>query len=257
MGGMRLAVPAIAATSVAAALAATLVPPLESTYLGPALYAAAATVGLAVFAGIAVPVCLLRPAKALPETAVRQERQRIARDLHDGLAQELAYLLRHLEALDGAVDGETKEHLRRAAERAQREARQAINSLSRPRTEPVGLTIAQAVGEVAARDHIALKLDVPGDIRLPAARAEALARIAREAISNAARHSGTGQATLSVRPLGPRVRLRVSDSGSGFDPAVAPGGFGFASMRERASLMGGDLRISSLPGGGTEVEAIL
>lgn len=194
---------------------------------------------------------------APPGTAVMEERRRIARDLHDGLAQELAYLRRHLDALDGIVDSEMNAHLRRAAERAEHAARLAVNGLAPARREPVSVTVARAVGELAERDHIELQLDIPPGIRLPAPRAEALTRIACEAVGNAARHSGAGQVMLTVRSLGPRVRLLVTDSGSGFDPAVPPGGFGLASMHERASLVGGDLRISSVPGGGTEVEATL
>jgi signal transduction histidine kinase len=208
-----------------------------------------------IFVGSAFQICSYW--QAPPGTAVLDERRRIARDLHDGLAQELAYLRRHLTALDGGADSEANACLRQAAERAELEARLIINGLPRPRRESVNVTIARAAGEVAARDHIELELDIPPGIRLPAARAEALTRIACEAVGNAARHSGAGRVTLTVRRLGPRVRLLVRDSGAGFDPAAQADGFGFASMNERAGLVGGDLRISSAPGGGTEVEATL
>jgi signal transduction histidine kinase len=195
--------------------------------------------------------------RALSETSVLEERQRIARDLHDGLAQELAYLLRNLKSLDGALDDTTKAGLRRAAERAQAEARMAISSLTAPRKQPVTMAIGQAVSEVAARDRIKLELDVAPDIQLPAPRAEVLIRIACEAVGNAARHSGATQVRLSLRRRGSRVRLCVSDDGSGFDPAAPRDSFGLISMRERASSVGGDLRISSEPGCGTDVEATL
>ena len=195
--------------------------------------------------------------RAVSEVAVLAERRRIARDLHDGLAQELAYLLRHLNSLDGTVDKETKAGLRQAAERAQLEVRQVISTLAASHRQSVNVAIAQAVGEVAARDHVKLELDVVPGIWLSATRAEALVRIACEAVSNAARHSGAGRVSLSLRRDGSRVRLRVSDNGSGFDPAVPAGGFGLTSMHDRASSVGGDLRISSQPGHGTEVEAAL
>lgn len=194
---------------------------------------------------------------ALSEAAVLEERRRIARDLHDGLAQELAYLRRNLTALNGTVDTETRVRLQQAAERAQLEARLAIKTLAAPRRQSVNVGIAEAAGEVAARDHIRLELDVVPGIRLPAIRAEALVRIACEAVGNAAHHSGAEWVTLSLRRDGSRVRLRVSDSGAGFDPAGPATGFGFISMRERASSVGGDLRISSVPGHGTEVVATL
>jgi signal transduction histidine kinase len=195
--------------------------------------------------------------RALPEAAVLAERRRIARDLHDGPAQELAYLLRSVNSLNGMVDRETKAHLQRAAERAQLEVRQAINTFAATHSQSVNVAVAQAVGEVAARDHIKLELDVVPGIRLSAARADALVRIAREAVGNAARHSGAARVSLTLRRQGPRVWLRVSDNGTGFDPTAPTDGFGLTSMRERASSVGGDLRISSVPGHGTEVEATL
>ncbi len=195
--------------------------------------------------------------RAVPEAAMLEERRRIARDLHDGVAQEIAYLLRNLDSLNGKVDKETKTHLRRAAERAQLDVRLAIDTCAAPCTEPVNVAIAQAAGEVAARDHVTLELDVVPGIRLPTPRADALVRIAREAVSNAARHSGAARVSLSLRRQGSSVRLRVSDNGSGFDPAAPADGFGLTSMRDRAGSVGGDLRISSVPGRGTEVEVTL
>jgi signal transduction histidine kinase len=195
--------------------------------------------------------------RAMSEVSVQEERRRIACDLHDGLAQELAYLLRSLRALDGTVDAEMKASLRRAAERAQLETRVAISALTARPRQSVDVAIGQAVSEVAARDRIKLELDVIPGIRLPTARAEALTRIACEAVSNAARHSGAAHVSLSLRRRGSRVWLCVSDNGSGFDLAAPSDSFGLTSMRERASSVGGDLRISSEPGRGTEVEATL
>jgi len=84
-----------------------------------------------------------------------------------------------------------------------------------------------------------------------------MVRIACEAVTNAARHSGAGLVRLSLRHEGKRVRLRVSDAGCGFNPGIGGGGFGLISMRERADSVGGDLRISSAPGRGSEVEVVL
>jgi signal transduction histidine kinase len=195
--------------------------------------------------------------RTMPEAAVLEERRRIARDLHDGMAQELAYLSRNLQALDGTVDKETKASLQRAADRAELEVRQAINALAAAHRQSVNVAIAQAVGEVAARDHIKLELDVVPGIWLSATRADALVRIACEAVGNAAHHSGAGSVSLTLWRHGSRVRLRVSDNGCGFDPGAPAAGFGLACMHDRASSVGGDLRISSVPGRGTEVEATL
>ena len=195
--------------------------------------------------------------RAAPEAAVLAERRRIARDLHDGPAQDLAYLLRNIDSLNGNVDPEVKEHLRRAAERAELDVRLAIDAIPAPRKKSVNAAIAQAVGEVAARDHIKLELDFVPGIRLSPARADALVRIACEAVNNAARHSGAARVSLSLQHQGLSVQLRVSDNGSGFDTAAQADGFGLSSMRDRATSVGGDLRISSAPGRGTEVEVKL
>jgi signal transduction histidine kinase len=232
-------------------------------FLHPTLYAQFVSIG-DVFLLCFYAVLLAASAReiwshrhVLSEAAVLEERRRIARDLHDGPAQDLAYLLRNLDSLNGMVDNETKEHLRRAAERAQLEVRLAIDTFAAAHRQSVNVAVVEAAGEVAARDHIKLELDIVPGIRLPPARADALVRIAREAVGNAARHSGAARVCLSLQSQGSRVRLRVSDNGTGFDPTAPADGFGLTSMRERAGSVGGDLRISSVPGRGTEVEAML
>jgi signal transduction histidine kinase len=166
---------------------------------------------------------------------------------------------RNLDALSGTVDMETKAHLRRAAKRAELDIRLAIDEIAAPRSQSVNTAIAQAVGEVAAGDHIKLELDVVPGVQLSAPRADALVGIAREAVSNAARHSGAARVSLSLslQHQGGGVLLRVSDNGSGFDVVAQADGFGLTSMRDRATLIGGDLWISSVPGLGTEVEVRL
>ena len=82
-------------------------------------------------------------------------------------------------------------------------------------------------------------------------------QIAREAVSNAARHSGAARVSLRLRRQGWGVQLRITDNGSGFDTAAQADGFGLISMRERAASVGGDLRISSVPDHGPEVDVKL
>ncbi len=174
----------------------------------------------------------------VPQAMVADERRRIARDLHDGLAQELAYVTRHLAALDGSVEQETLSCLRRATERARLEARLEVSRLA-VSDRPLAEELADAVGESAKQYGVDLELDLVPDVRLPEARADALVRIACEAVTNAGRHSGAGQVSVSLQRQGSRVRLRVSDYGSGFDPGTPAAGFGLTSMRERARLRGG------------------
>jgi signal transduction histidine kinase len=195
--------------------------------------------------------------QALPEAAVAEERRRIARDLHDGLAQELVYLRRNLDSLDGEASGDTLTRLRRAVERAQFESRRAVGTLAAPAGQAIETALAGAVGEIAERFQVGLDLDLVPGVRLSTARAEALVRIACEAVTNAARHSGSSLVRLNVERDGRRVRLRVSDQGCGFDTALPGGGYGLISMGERARSVGGELRISSAPGRGSEVELAL
>jgi len=188
---------------------------------------------------------------------LRRERTRLACDLHDGLAQELAYLTRNLDALGGSVEPEILDRLRSATERAQLETRLAISRLAIPGRRQEATALADAAGQIARRFAIDLDLDLQPGIRLTRSRSEALVRIACEAVANAARHSGARQVSLSLHRHGSQVWLRVSDNGSGFDPGLATTGFGLVSMRERASSVGGELRVSSVPGRGTEVVASL
>ena len=191
---------------------------------------------------------------ALSAAAVLEDRRRMARDLHDGLAQELAYISRNLGLLTGKANGEAVARLRPAVERAQLELRWAINALAPPMNQAVEVALADAASEIAERFKIELKLDVAPGIRLSPRRAEALVRIACEAVANAAKHSGAKTITLRLERDGSMVRLRVADRGRGFDTTRQGGGFGLIAMRERARSVGGDLRIRSTPGRGSEVD---
>jgi signal transduction histidine kinase len=195
------------------------------------------------------------------ETAVLEERRRLARDLHDGLAHELAFISSHARVLERSDEGDgTAARVGAAAERALDESRRAIAALTRPVDEPLEVALAQAAEDVAGRTGMRVRLDLePGLEATPAGR-EALIRITREAVANAARH---GQAsTITVRLVASRagLRLRVTDNGEGFDVSAAAQdrrGFGLISMRERAESLGGTFRIESTPGSGSRVEVLL
>jgi signal transduction histidine kinase len=195
--------------------------------------------------------------RALSKAAVLAERKRIACELHDGVAQELAYLARNLDSLDGGGDGDCLDRLRRAVERARQESRRVISAAAAPSSQPFEVTLAEAVTDVAERYHVKLDLDLTSDIRLPTPRREAFVRIACEAVTNAAQHSGADRVDLRLERKGSGVRLWVSDKGHGFDPADPGGGFGLTSMRERAHSVGAELVVSSLPGQGSQVEVTL
>lgn len=192
--------------------------------------------------------------------AVLEERRRIARDLHDGLAQELAFTATQARALAARSDNPTRAHLvAGAAERALDESRRAIAALTRPVDEPLAVAVAQCAEDVCGRFDASLDLDVQADLEVPADVREALVRIVREAVSNAVRH-GCAQA-VTVRLSGPApVLLCVEDDGTGFDvddPRHLSGRFGLQSMRERAEALGGTFRLTSRSPGGTAVEVVL
>ena len=180
--------------------------------------------------------------------AAEQERRRIARDLHDGIAQELAFIRRRAERLAGQPDAA---EIMAAAERALQDSRWAIEHLARARDEPLAGVLARHAAATAARTGVAVTFVTTGSTgHVGPEISEALVRILGEAVTNA-RH---GDATLvhvelSTDPL----RLRVIDDGSGFDPSADGAGFGLGGMRERAALVGAELSVTSGPGAGTEV----
>jgi signal transduction histidine kinase len=197
------------------------------------------------------------------DTAMLQERRRIARDLHDGLAQELAFIVaqtRQLSATDTQLSGGLSvTHLATAAERALDESRRAILALSEQGEEPFVVTLAHEVEEVAARAGVEVEIRVPDHVSVDPQTREALLRIVREAVANAAQHGHAHLITVELLD-GKGVHLRVVDDGAGFDSDDVDGrrgSFGLASMRERARLLGGDLQVSSLPGNGTTVEVLV
>ena len=194
----------------------------------------------------------------LAEAAATGERRRIARDLHDGLAQELAFIVGQTRSL---VEQSNEEgafaHIAAAAERALDESRTAIAALSRNVDDPLDVVLAQAAEDVAARTGAHIRFDLTPGIHVAPDLREDLARIVREAVSNAARH---GEATNVIVTLSntDAIRVTVIDDGKGFDPdAPRRRGFGLTSMRERAEMRGATVVVESRPGEGTKVEVVL
>jgi len=192
--------------------------------------------------------------RSVADAAALQERQRIARDLHDGLAQELASIQRNLHYLDS--DNRFVGRAREAADRSAEVARRALAALTAGSADPTLLT--DAARAVAAREGVRLTLDVDDGVALDAVEREVAVAVASEAITNAARHGGAGSVRVELRDHD-GVRLRVSDDGSGFDPGALatpdPGhGLGLAGMRARADAIGAQLDVRAQPGGGALVE---
>jgi signal transduction histidine kinase len=182
--------------------------------------------------------------------AVARERRRLARELHDGLAQELAYLRTQSRRITGA------ETLVEAADRALEETRAAISGLVRSCDEPLERSVEAAAVSVGERHGVDVVCDLSGGVEADDATREALLRVLREAIANASRHGGARSVRVELRH-GPA--LSVMDDGRGFAPSVAfrPDALGIASMRERVEALGGTFSLSSLPQAGTRVEVAL
>jgi signal transduction histidine kinase len=194
----------------------------------------------------------------LSQSAVLEERRRIARDLHDGLAQELAFIGRNVRQLD---DGDlAAARIRASAARALSESRRAIAALTKPLDEPLEVIMGDAARETAEREGTTVDVVVTPGIELDYQRRDALVRIACEATTNAARHGGAPLVRIELLDERRRVRLRVSDAGRGFDPSVGAGsggGLGLISMRERAHAVGASFDVRSQPGAGTTVEVVV
>ena len=184
--------------------------------------------------------------RRLASMAILEERRRIARELHDGVAQELAYIV-----------AESSGSLAAAAERALDESRRAIAALTRPVDEPLEVALVQAAEEVAGRVGVQLRIDVGRGAQVSPDEREALIRIVREAITNAGRHGGAENVSLELSN-GNGTFLRIADDGSGFDTRhTRVGGFGLVSMRERTEALGGRFKLSSEAGEGTRIEVRL
>lgn len=190
------------------------------------------------------------------EKAVLEERRRIARELHDGLAQELAFIAGQSVVL-ARQDPSSRRAvmLRGAAERALDESRRAIAALTRPLDEPLDVALALTAEELASRLGARVTLDLDPDVAVSNDAKEALLRIAREAMTNAVRHGAASRIRVSLAD-GNGVELSVADDGCGFDPAALPAAshhIGLVSMRERAEALGGTFSLASSPGSGTRV----
>jgi signal transduction histidine kinase len=195
--------------------------------------------------------------KASAEARVLEERRRIARDLHDGLAQELAFIATTTSDLARAGGGDALKQLASAAQRGLDESRRAIATLTRRGEEPFDVALVQAVEEIGHRLGTRVVVDAEPAPGIVPDRQEQLLRIVREAVTNAARH-GEPSVVRVAFTNGGVLRLSVEDDGIGFDPASAErNGFGLIAMRERAAAIGGELRVESRPSAGTRVEVVI
>jgi signal transduction histidine kinase len=194
------------------------------------------------------------------EAAQLEERRRIARDLHDGLAQEIAFIKRNATLLrdENTQDPELVDRIIAAAERARLESRSVISALTARLDASLDRALVEAAKEAEERYGAEIDVKVPQLVILPPARREALLRIATEAIANAVRHGGVNKVRVELEHVDGGTMLRIVDRGRGFDLAAGGRtGFGLISMRERAEAIGGRFEVRSQPGLGTRIEVLV
>jgi signal transduction histidine kinase len=198
------------------------------------------------------------------ERAVLEERQRLARDLHDSVTQALYGITLHAQAagrLLAAGDmvnvAESLRTLQDTAQEALDEMRLLIFELRPPILEQVGLVAAlQArLNAVEGRANLQTRLLADGVGDLPAAVEQALYRIALEALNNALKHAQAQHIIVHIRRKGNSVQLEITDDGVGFDPALASaqGGLGLRGIAERVAQLAGTIHVHSAPGAGTKL----
>ena len=208
---------------------------------------------------VVVGVELLEYQRRASVVAVLDERRRVARELHDGLAQELAYIRSEAQRLAAASsDGSDLGALSSAASRALDESRVAIATLNRPLDEPLEETLRVSAEAVAFRAGARIVTRCVGTPTVSSEVRHALSRIVREAASNAITHGRAETVTIGVMSGG-ALRLVVEDDGDGFDAdgPVRPDAFGLLGMQERVAALGGHFRLDSRPGEGTRIEVVL
>ncbi len=198
--------------------------------------------------------------------AVLTERNRMARELHDSLAQGLAGIALHTGALREGEPGLSEaagrhlDTIARLVTSSLAEARGSVWDLHPEslRDHDLAAALQSMVQEVTGDTAVKAALEVHGSPRRLGRQTERnIFRIGQEALTNALKHAQSCQVEIVLSFEPDRVELRVRDHGRGFDPCAqadrAKGGFGLTSMRERAEQIGGQVTISSRSGGGTEV----
>ncbi len=214
------------------------------------------TIGL-VFIAVAGLRWELRARRLAPRAAAIAERQRVARDLHDGLAQDLALIAAHGARM---ANEEGAEHpVVTAARRALQVSRCAIAELSDPDASTVEEALEVTATELRYRFGIVITLEVELRRELEPEVQEDVDRIAREAIVNAVRHGGARTVVVSLQDADGHMRLRVQDDGCGIDTVAGPhrhDGFGLRSIRKRAAGFGGTVEVRQIDTRGTVLDVV-
>lgn len=200
------------------------------------------------------------------EAGARQERERLAREIHDTLAQGFTSLLMLVQAAEATLDTDprtTRERLELAARTARENLAEARALIGGDPTAglPLDTALRRAAARIGEELGIAMSVDIAGAPHLLSANAQVVTlRVAQEALANVRKHARAGVVDVRLAYSAAGLTLTVVDDGVGMDGALpsspgSPGGFGLRSMRERVEQVGGVLTITSAVGAGTRVEA--
>jgi signal transduction histidine kinase len=199
------------------------------------------------------------------QAAVQEERNRLARDLHDSIKQQLFVIQTAAATAQARADGdpagasEALGQVRSSTREAMIEMEVMMDQLRSGPLENAGLIEAlkqhcEALGfRTGARVEFHLEGDLPPSEALPPGAQEAILRVAQEALANVGRHARARNVQVSLYSAPGRVELQIKDDGTGFDPNQSPRGMGVANMRARAGEIGAEFELASQPGGGTFV----
>ena len=201
---------------------------------------------------------------------VRQERERLAHDIHDTVAQDFASIVTHLEAADQIV-AEDSEVARRHVDEARRAAREGLSDVRevvwalRPealRRSTLGDVVERLAKRWSEASGVAVETHVTGEVlTLTPEQEVVMLRVAQEALANVRKHAAAASTSVTLSYMDDVVALDVQDDGRGFDPRATKessrGGFGLLAMRERLDRIGGRLLIESAVGEGCTLVAEL
>lgn len=202
----------------------------------------------------------VRALSARHVTRLEQERQHIARELHDEAGQALVGVKLSLQAMGRLVPGEVPalheqlKHLRAQVNDAATRLKVLARRLRPPTLDRLGLDMALQQLAHESSEHYGFDVQIMMHWlaeRLPAETETALFRVTQEALTNVAAHADATAVEIHVSVESGAVGLRISDDGIGFDPEERTPGLGLLGMRERVGMLGGDFRIESAPGAGT------